>query len=203
MTETTSEPESHVSAPPRGATPGARLLRSGIEWLVIIGGAVLVALVVKTFFVQAFWIPSASMVPALMEGDRVLVNKLSYRLHEVERGDLIVFERPDCDEPAEPQIKDLIKRVVALPGEQVQGVDGRVQVDGRPLDEGYLPPGAVTADFGPYAVPAGHVWVMGDNRGISKDSRFLCGNAATPIDEDSVIGKAFVQVWPLRSIEML
>ncbi len=203
VTETQAEPGADAPAPIPGPTAASQMLRSGVEWVVIIVGAILVALIVKTFFVQAFWIPSDSMVPALITDDRVLVNKLSYRLHDVNRGDLIVFERPDCDDPAEPEIKDLIKRVVALGGEQVHGRDGRVHVNGRVLEEPYLPVGAVTHDFGPYSVPAGHLWVMGDNRGISKDSRFLCNDTFTPIDEDSVIGRAFLQVWPVRSIETL
>lgn len=170
-------------------------MRSTIEWIVIIAGALIVALVVRTFVVQPFFIPSASMEPQLMVGDRVLVNKLSYRLHDVHRGDIVVFERPKCD-GGEPAIKDLIKRVVGLPGERVEGRNGAVYINGQKLNEPYLPATATTSDFGPVEVPAHHLWVMGDNRQNSKDSRFLCNNGPTFIDEGEVVGRAFVRVWP-------
>src|SRR5688500_6795576 len=107
------------------------------------------------------------MHPSLQEGDRVLVNKLSYKLHDVHRGDIAVFERPKCD-LTDPAIKDLIKRVIGLGGETVEGKEGHVYVNGKQLAEGYLPKGQLTADFGPVHVPEGSVWMMGDNRGNSK-----------------------------------
>ena len=187
--------------PPETAPASAvsRALRSTIEWVVIIAGALIVALVVRTFVVQPFYIPSASMEPQLMVGDRVLVNKLSYRLHDVHRGDVVVFERPKCD-GGEPVIKDLIKRVIGLPGERLEGRGGSVYVDGRRLREPYLPPTATTSDFGPVQVPSHHLWVMGDNRQNSKDSRFLCNNSPTFIAEGEVVGRAFVRVWPPSDI---
>jgi signal peptidase I len=180
-----------------GARPASTsVLRSMVEWVTILGGALIVALVVTRFLIQAFFIPSLSMFPALDEGDRVLVNKLSYRLHEINRGDLIVFERPSDDGPG--QVKDLIKRVVGLEGERIEGRGGRVLIDGRPLSEPYLAPGIETTDFEPVVVPAGHVFVMGDNRGDSRDSRFF-----GPLPEELVIGRAFVKVWPLHDLELL
>ena len=154
------------------------------------------ALVVKTFLIQAFYIPSESMFPTLTEDDRVLVNKLSYRLHEVNRGDLVVFERP----PAEPDsdVKDLIKRVVAVEGETIEERDGVLYVDGEPLDEPYLQPGVESNDLTQVVVPPDHVFVMGDNRGSSRDSRFF-----GPIEEDLIVGRAFVKVWPLPDLELL
>ena len=173
------------------ATP----LRTAVEWVVIIGGAVLAALVIKTFLLQAFYIPSASMEHTLEVSDRVLVNKLSYRLHDVHRGDIVVFERP-ADEAGE--IKDLIKRVVALPNETVEGRDGRVYVDGRPLDEPYLSDGTTTSPFPSFRVPDHEVWVMGDNRSNSKDSRVFKG-----IRESRIIGRAFIRIWPLPALTLL
>ena len=145
--------------------------RTAVEWVLVIGGALLVAFLIRTFLLAAFYIPSASMVSTLEEGDRVLVNKLSYKLHDVDRGDIVVFERP----PGEPDngIEDYIKRVIALPGETVEGRDGRVVVNGRYLDEPYLDEGTVTSEFPPEIVAAGKVWVMGDNREVSVDSRFF------------------------------
>lgn len=171
-------------------------LRNAIEWIAVIAGALVVALVIKTFLFQAFYIPSESMEPTLTEGDRVLVNKLSYDLHDVNRGDVIVFERP----PNEPvsEIEDLIKRVVGLPGDTVEGRDGRVYVNGTPLEEPYLPSGVLTDPFAPIEVPEGHVFVMGDNRGNSRDSRVF-----GPISEDLIVGRAFITVWPLGRVELL
>ncbi len=167
-------------------------LRNVVEWVVIIVGALLVAFIVKTFLVQAFYIPSGSMLPTLQEQDRVLVNKLSYDLHDVERGDLVVFEGPD---QAPGQVKDLIKRVIALPGETVESrPDGFIYIDGKMLLEPYLGSGITTGPLEPTTVPADHIWVMGDNRGNSRDSRFF-----GPIKESSIIGKAFVRVWPISS----
>jgi signal peptidase I len=165
-------------------------LRSLVEWAVVIGGALLVALVIQAFLFQAFYIPSESMDPTLQIGDRVLVNKLSYDLHDVNRGDVVVFERPPNEPPSD--VHDLIKRVVGLPGDTVEGIDGTVYINGEALDESYLPDGTVTSPFKPVVVPEGHVFVMGDNRGNSRDSRFF-----GPIDESLIVGRAFVIVWPL------
>jgi signal peptidase I len=184
--------------------------RSVVEWIAVIGGALIVALVIKTFLIQAFYIPSGSMEPTLDIGDRVLVNKLSYVVHDVNRGDLVVFEaaegQGDCGLPvseaeaaaSEGGIKDLIKRVIGLSGDTVEGRDGQVLINGRILEEGYLPDGVTTGDFEPVEVPEGCIFVMGDNRGDSRDSRSF-----GPIDEDHIVGRAFVRVWPLTEIGFL
>ena len=118
--------------------------RKVIEWVVLIGVALVVALVVKAFLVQAFYIPSDSMVPTLKKDDRVLVNKLSYKLHDVNRGDIVVFSKPPKEQS---DIKDLVKRVIALPNETVEAHDGHVFVNGKQLEESYLPDDVVQADF--------------------------------------------------------
>ena len=175
------------------------------EWVIVIVGAILLALVVKVFLLQAFYIPSLSMYPTLHEGDRVLVNKLSYHLHDVNRGDVIVFERPPSETSS--NIPDLIKRVVGLPGESITIENGAVFIDGQRLDEKYLPDGTVTSTANapnkctpdaPCVVPEGKVWVMGDNRGDSKDSRYFGA-----IDESSIVGRAFITVWPLGRFGLL
>jgi signal peptidase I len=198
-TAVTSSP---VAPPAAQPTPASRAARNAIEWVVIIVAALVVAFVVKTFLIQAFYIPSASMDPELKVGDRVLVNKLSYRLHDVHRGDIAVFDRPACDN-SDPAIKDLIKRVVGVGGDTVQGKDGGVYVNGRRLAESYLPQGVTTADFAPVTVPAGTLWMMGDNRSNSKDSRFLCRNGPTFIGEKDIVGRAFVRVWPVNGLGLL
>lgn len=175
-----------------------RRLRGTVEWVVIIVAALLAAFLIKTFLIQAFFIPSESMVSTLEKGDRVLVNKLSYRLHDVNRGDIVVFERPPT-EPTDPEIKDLIKRVVGLPGETISGDDsGNVLINGKRLREPYLPRGVTTTGIRAFKIPADHFWVMGDNRGNSKDSRYF-----SAIDGDLIVGRAFVRVWPLSSLGLL
>ncbi|HEX8770388.1 MAG TPA: signal peptidase I [Acidimicrobiales bacterium] len=180
--------------PPAKPKPSGK--RVAVEWIVILLGAVLVAFLVKTFLLQAFFIPSESMDPTLKVKDRVLVNKLSYDFHDVHRGDIIVFKSPPGETNSE--IKDLIKRVVALPGETVEGHDGHVFINGKPIDDSYLAKGVTTSSFAPQKIPAGDVWVMGDNRGNSKDSRFF-----GPISEDLIVGRAFIRVWPLTAFGFL
>lgn len=170
-------------------------VRNAVEWIIIIAGALLVAFVVKTFLVQAFYIPSGSMLPTLQERDRVLVNKLSYDLHDVHRGDVVVFKGP---EQTEGEVKDLIKRVIALPGDTVESRDGLVYVNGQAIAEPYLGPGINTGPLERQTVPPHKYWVMGDNRGNSKDSRFF-----GPIDKSLIIGRAFVKVWPPQHLGLL
>jgi signal peptidase I len=136
------------------------------------------------------------MFPTLHENDRVLVNKLSYDLHDVNRGDLVVFERPPGE--TDTDIKDLIKRVVGLPGDVVSSCGGQVCIDGTPLEEPYLPDGATTGEFERQTVPDDHVFVMGDNRDNSRDSRIF-----GPIEEDSIVGRAFVRIWPITDFGLL
>ncbi len=167
--------------------------RNLVEWVVVVGGALLVAVVVKAFLLQAFYIPSPSMVPTLHVNDRVLVNKLSYKLHDVRRGDVIVFKSPQV--VAE---KDLIKRVIGLPGDTVETRDGEIVVNDKVLDEPYLPSDVGTGPMEKITVPPGHYWMMGDNRGNSSDSRVFGA-----IPESSIIGRAFVKVWPITAFGFL
>ncbi|MGI8755009.1 MAG: signal peptidase I [Acidimicrobiales bacterium] len=176
--------------------------RNLVEWIAVIGGAIVIAVVVRTFIFQTFWIPSPSMSPTLAVNDRVLVNKLSYKVHDIHRGDVVVFERPPNE--TDNGIKDLIKRVVGLPGERVSVQDGFVKIDGRKLTEPYTHglqtiyqrgcgPAVLTGidTAKGFQIPAGHVFVMGDNRVNSTDGRCF-----GPIDEDLVVGRAFVIIWP-------
>ena len=193
-------------------------LRRGLAELPILALiALVVAFVLKTFVAQAYYIPSSSMEPQLHIGDRVIVSKLSYELHDPHRGDIIVFPSPEDhstdDSPlpirvirgifegvglAKPEKEILIKRVIGLPGEIVEAHDGHVYINGRQLIEPYLPKGVQTEPFGPTAVPAGSLWVMGDNRGNSRDSRFIGA-----IKETDVIGRAILKVWPPGSQSFL
>lgn len=174
---------------------GSNATRNALEWAVVLVGAVLVALVLRAALFQAFWIPSESMETTLLINDRVLVNKLSYRLHDVHRGDVVVFVRRE-DEPG--QYRDLIKRVIGLPGDTVQARENVVSVNGSTMVEPYLDPGITTSDFGPVVVPEDQVFVMGDNRNDSYDSR----NFGT-IEEDRIVGRAFVLFWPVNRLGWL
>jgi signal peptidase I len=183
-----------------------RLVELGILLVV----ALVLSLVVRANVAQAFYIPSGSMEPQLEVGDRVVVSRTAYRLHDVHRGDIVVFPAPGSSELDDPDPlpkrvvkdvlagvglrhsgEDLIKRVVALPGETVGAQDGHLVIDGRQLLEPYLSDEVVTSDFGPLVVPEGHVFVMGDNRGNSQDSRVI-----GPIEIGSIVGRAVARVWP-------
>ncbi|MFI6453088.1 signal peptidase I [Streptosporangium amethystogenes] len=193
------------------------------ELPVLIVVAVVLALIIKTFVIQAFYIPSESMENTLLTNDRVLVNKLVYRVRDIERGDVVVFSgvdswdpEIDLEEPSNPVAgffhwvgtafgvvpgeKDYIKRVIGVGGDTVKCCDaqGRVTVNGVPLDEDYLYPGDVPSQkFFEAKVPEGRLWVMGDHRMVSLDSRSHLGDpGGGTISVDKVIGRAFVIVWP-------
>ena len=183
----------------------------------LVGTALLIAMVIKAFVAQAFYIPSGSMLPQLEVGDRIVVSKLAYRAHDPNRGDIVVFDDPtpeeEPDDPlpervvrgigqavglAAPSTEEFVKRVIALPGETVEGRDGFVYVNGRQVIEPYLPPGTSTAQFAPVTVPPDALWVMGDNRSNSADSRVF-----GPIGQDSVVGRAVFRVWPFTDASFL
>jgi signal peptidase I len=218
-----------LHAPPaeRGAEPRkGRGFFGELPVLIII--AFVLALLLKTFLVQAFFIPSSSMEPTLMEQDRVLVNKMVYRFRAPERGEVIVFTKRDevvGEDPVEPATplsravesvagllgmgregeRDFIKRIIGLPGETVEMRDGVVYVDGEPLPEAPTDEGGYLSmrdmeSYGPYEVPEGHLFMMGDNRPNSADSRFP---SLGTIPVDDVVGRAFVVIWPVDRFRTL
>ena len=182
-----------------------------LEFPILIIVALAVAILIKTFLFQAFYIPSSSMEDTLQIDDRVLVSKLNYQIGDVQRGHVIVFDDPrgGFEEPAESVIEsavrnvlesiglrtprsEFIKRVIGTPGDIVEARDGDVWVNGERLDEPYLEdPTYEHPDFGPLEVPVGAFFVMGDNRASSQDSRFF-----GPIPGDDIVGRAFVIIWP-------
>jgi signal peptidase I len=197
---------------PALASPEAGETRHRSFWKelpILIVVALAVAVIIKTFLVQAFYIPSASMRDTLLEGDRVMVNKLSFRFGEPERGDVIVFDSPlvpheDGESFVAAVVRNigealgmstpdtaLIKRVIAMGGETIEIRGNQVYVDDVAIDEPYLRPGSHMDAFGPVTVPLGEVFVMGDNRNQSEDSRRF---GTIPVDD--IIGRAFVRVWP-------
>lgn len=178
-----------------------RAWKVGVEWLAVIAVAVLAALLIRVFVLQQFYISGPSMQTTLVSNERVLVNKLSYRLHDVNRGDVVVFDRVTTTGGV-VQHDDLIKRVIALEGERVEIRDCVVYIDEQQLVEPYLDPAHLAqpdpsrrcsvASMAPQIIPPGQVFVMGDNRAESFDSRQF-----GPIDENLIVGRAFVVIWPM------
>ncbi len=228
MPETSSTEETPASASGRGHGSGGALLR---ETAVILVSALILSLVIKTFLFQAFYIPSASMRDTLVQGDRVLVTKLAPGPLDVHRGDAVVFKDPGGWLPPvvpteQSALRDrvtqvltyvgllpqdsgehLIKRIIGLPGDHVasDGEGGPVTVNGVPLDEPYLRPGSVPSEVEfDVVVPEGSLWVMGDNRQNSQDSRYHLGDpGGGSVPVDNVVGVAFVTVWPADRFTLL
>jgi signal peptidase I len=147
--------------------------------------AIFIALFINVFVAQAMVIEGPSMEPTLYYNERVVVEKLSYFVHEPRRGDVVVIDMPEHVEP-------LIKRVLGLPGETIAVQDGQVFIDDSPVVEPWAPH-LGGPDYPPTVVPAGHVFVLGDNRGHSNDSR-----AFGPVRIDQIIGRAWVIYWPFN-----
>ena len=220
------EPASGSGAPePDKSAPAAKAKKKksfGRELLTIVVAAAILTLLVKAFVIQVYRIPSASMENTLQIGDRVLVNKVVYHIRGIARGDVVVFSGQDSWGPDAPPpsgnpvvrvVDDLlsglglhsdqtyyIKRVIGLPGDRVACcTDGKVAVNGVPLDEGqYLFPDNPPSTFKfSTVVPAGHLWVMGDHRSDSDDSRYHPGDpGGGAIPENQVVGRAFLIIWP-------
>ncbi len=194
-----------------------RKIPAWLELIMLLTTALVLSVLVKSFLVQMFFVPSESMEPLFVADDRILVQKVSYWRGDVERGDVVVFEDPGGWLDPDPELTPiqralsavglyptgghLVKRVIAVGGDEVACCDrqGRVTINDEPLDEDYLPEGTrpSTRRFD-LTVPEDRLWVMGDNRGNSQDSRFhqdLEGNGTIP--EDAVVGKVWAIVWPL------
>ncbi len=175
------------------------------EWSLVLGIALGAALIIRLFVFQPFYIPSGSMLDTLHIHDRILVNKLSYKLHDIHRGDVVVFDRPSGWEVGN-DVKDLVKRVIGLPGDTLTFRDCGVYVNGKLLEESYTggqctnPPNqSVDPDHdGTVTVQDKSIFVLGDNRGDSSDSRIN-----GPVPENKVVGRAFVVYWPIGNWKWL
>ncbi|WP_347487833.1 signal peptidase I [Desulfoscipio sp. XC116] len=154
--------------------------------------AVLLAVIIRMFVFQPFYIPSESMVPSLQVGDRIIVSKFNYHFGEPKRGDIMVFKFP-----LDPN-RDFVKRTIGVGGESLAMRDSHLYINGRQVREDYLPEGLLFPDFGPEEVPDGSYFMMGDNRNNSDDSRVW---GALP--EENIIGKAVLIYWPLDRIRLL
>jgi signal peptidase I len=220
-----SEPDSgSAKAEPDKDAPAAKKKKKsfGRELLTIVVAAAILTLLVKAFLIQVYRIPSASMENTLEVGDRVLVNKVVYHFRGIARGDIVVFSGqdswgPDAPPPSSNPVVRVfddalsglglhsdqtyyIKRVIGLPGDHVACcTDGKVTVNGVALTEDqYLYPGNPPSTFKFRAVvPSGHLWVMGDHRSDSDDSRYHSGEpGGGAIPENQVVGRAFLIIWP-------
>lgn len=190
------------------ARPGDRLWTKSKplrDWLVVVIIALGAAMFVRVWILQQYYISGPSMEPTLHQNNRVLVNKLSYRFGEPERGDIIVFDRQTRAESGGKVLHDdLIKRVIGLPGESVEIKDCRLLIDGKVSPEPYLPSdggsdeGCSGGDFAEIEVPDGEYFVLGDNRPQSSDSR-----AFGTVHARDIVGRAFVLVWPVGKAKFL
>jgi signal peptidase I len=179
-TEVTSPEGASDQKKKRGA------LGTAIEVLIIIIAAFAIAMLVQAFLVKPFTIHQISMLPTLEEGDRILINRLAYSFRDPEAGDIVVFQSPmDSGD-------DLVKRIVAVGGDRVAISDGTLYVNGEAQDEPYLLDRGFRGQMAETTVPPDHVFVLGDNRNNSGDSRLF-----GPIDEDSLVGSAFLIYWPI------
>ncbi|MCR4589212.1 MAG: signal peptidase I [Lachnospiraceae bacterium] len=163
-----------------------RVRKEIIEWVITIAAAVLVALFINNFIIVNATVPTSSMEKTIMANDRVIGLRLAYNNNDPERGDIIIFKYPDDESIL------YIKRVIGMPGDTVEVHDGGVYVNGELLDEPYI--AAVTeGEFGPYEVPEGHYFMMGDNRNNSADSRYWKN---TYLAREKIVGKAVMRYWP-------
>jgi len=186
------------------ANSGLQLIR---EWVTVLVVALVIAITVRSLILQQFYISGPSMEATMFQDNRVLVNKLSYRLHDIHRGDVVVFDRVTVDGQV-VQHDDLIKRVIALGGEKISITDCKVFIDGKLLPEPYLNDydlaQTVVEDrcrvpmMDEMIIPDDQLFVMGDNRPQSFDSRMF-----GPIEQNLVVGRAFVIIWPLSAAKFL
>lgn len=199
-------------AVPPGESPTPEAAAEGksnrwiIELVLVVVVAVVVAFLLRTFVIATYSIPSGSMEPTLKVGDRIIVNKLSYDVHGVDRGNIVVFSTPPKEDCAGPPVADLVKRVIGLPGETISLSGGNVFINGRAIAERWLPASEKGRTYpGPspeayslhhsFHIPHGDVYVMGDNRTLSCDSRYW-----GPIAESTIVGKVDLRIWPLSRL---
>jgi signal peptidase I len=191
---TTSETDDITIAPTRKKATGKKVL---IEWVVIIVIAVLASLIVRTFVFQTYFIPSASMEPTLMIGDRIIVDKLSVDFGTIHTGDIIVFKAPPAEDCG-TTVADLVKRVIGVPGDKLTSKGNTIYINGKALDETWTHEEPLGTPIGHVTVKPGQYFVMGDNHPDSCDSRFW-----GTVPRSDIIGKVFLRIWPLSRIGFL
>jgi signal peptidase I len=178
-----------------GSQRRRRWRRRLAETVITVLVAALLSVLLRTYAIQTFWIPSASMVPTLAVYDRILVQKAFFSWHDVREGDIVVFSRPPLDDCGGEPAGALVKRVIALPGQTIYSSGNAIYINGHLLAERYLPAHdplgpPIASSQHPYRVPPGEFYVLGDNRADSCDSRYW-----GPIRASSIIGKAILVIW--------
>lgn len=195
------------SEPPPSASTNGQALQLIREWITVLVVALVIAVTVRSLILQQFYISGPSMETTMFQDNRVLVNKLSYRLHDIQRGDVVVFDRVTVDGEV-VQHDDLIKRVIGLSGETISIKDCHVFIDGKLLAEPYLNDYDLAQSsvddrcrmpmMEETLIPEDHLFVMGDNRPQSFDSRMFGS-----IEKNLVVGRAFVIIWPFGTAKFL
>lgn len=185
-------PEVHFQEQSQAARRGRSTRRELLSWILVIVIAVGGALLIRAFLLEFVLVDGPSMNPTLQTGERLIIEKVSRYAGLPDRGDIVIVHYPERTE-------NFIKRTIALPGETVEIRDSVVYIDGVPLEEGYISPEPY-ADYGPFTVPPDHIFVMGDNRANSMDSRAL---QVGPIPSDAIVGHGLFVVWPLDQMHWI
>jgi signal peptidase I len=183
---------------PKETPTSSKSWRNWQENFTLIAIALVLALLIRTFIAEPRYIPSESMFPTLYEGDRLVVEKVSYRLHSATSGDIVVFQPPaELQKRGYPKDQAFIKRIIGTPGETVSVANGKVYLNGQPLAEDYIaePP---NQPFPPVKVPKDQFFVMGDNRNNSNDSRYWGF-----LPQENIIGRAVFRFWPPERVGMI
>ncbi len=202
MTEETSvgtldEPVEGSDEVPDEGSPARRRRKYVIEWAVIVVIAVLASFLVRTFVFETYFIPSASMEPTLMIGDRIIVNKLAVDFGTIHTGDIVVFKAPP-NENCGTKVDDLVKRVIGVPGDHLTSKGNTIYINGKALDITWSHYEPLGTPIGNVTVPKNNYFVMGDNYPDSCDSRFW-----GTVPRSDIIGKVFLRIWPLSRIGFL
>lgn len=193
--EVAGDQASPPSPPRRRHLPRSTWLRRVLEWVAVLGVAAVLAVLLRSFVFEVYSVPSPSMVPTILPGDRILVVKAFFNANDLKPGAIVVFKRPPRDKPgvcAPPEVNDLVKRIVGLPGQTVSSRGNTVLIDGKPLPQPYLAPGTPLgrAISPPVHVPKGQFFVLGDNRDVSCDSRYW-----GTIKGSSIVGQVVAVIW--------
>ncbi len=177
---------------PDAVRPKKSFLKRILEWGAVIVVALAISAGIRGFALQAFFVPSGSMIPTLKIGDRILVDKLFFSASSVGRGAIVVLHHPTHDNMCGPPGEDLVKRVIATAGQTIWSRGNTVYINGKPIKENYLPPGTSlgSTPISRQSIPKGDVFLLGDNRSISCDSRFW-----GPVPTSSIVGKVVAIFW--------
>jgi len=169
-----------------------------LEWVCVIGIALILALGVRAYVIQTFYIPSGSMEPTLNIGDRILVFKPAYRFTNPARGDVVVFHAPPSEHCGEPSVTDLVKRIIGIPKDRISSNGNIIYVNGKPLRQNWPHYAELINPITPQTIPPGRYFMMGDNHPASCDSRDW-----GTLPRKDIIGKVVLRIWPLSQFSTI